>query len=153
MEQIQVVNNNGSYDCNINITTEEWIEILRDSDVTTPKVWKALLGFYHSPDHTASCSEVDPENPYSTNPIIRHWGERIQSRLERFQVLPTTGEGYSYWIIPMTGYSKGRSFEWTIRPELVDAIEDILIQDAIEKYKQKLKEPEYWEGKSNDPNQ
>ena len=154
MEQIQVVNKDGKYECDINISTEEWLELLNDSDVTTSITWKTLLGFYHSPNHSAACSAVNPDNPKSPNPVIRHWGERIQERLKRFQVLPTTGEGYTYWVIPMTGYSEGSNFVWTVRPELVQAIDkvfkiqDKLIQDAIEQYKHKLRDdPSYWDGK------
>ncbi|MBR5159982.1 MAG: AAA family ATPase, partial [Thermoguttaceae bacterium] len=154
MEQIQVVNKDGKYDCDINISTEEWLELLNDSDVTTPITWKTLLGFYQSPNNSAACSAVSPDNPKSPNPVIRHWGERIQEKLKRFQVLPAAGVGYTYWIIPMTGYSKGSNFVWTVRPELVQAIkkvftiQDKLILDAIEQYKQNLEDnPIYWDGK------
>lgn len=154
MEQIQVTNNDGNYYCNINITSDEWFELLNDPEVTTPVTWKTLLGFYQSPNHSASCSAVNPDNPKSPNPVIRHWGVRIQEKLNRFQVLPAAGVGYTYWIIPMTGFSKGSNFVWTVRPELVQAIDkvfkiqDKLIQYAIEQYKQNLEDnPFYWEGK------
>ena len=160
MEQIQVTNNDGHYYCNINITSDEWFELLNDPEITTPVTWKTLLGFYQSPNHSAACSAVNPDNPKSPNPVIRHWGERIQERLKRFQVLPTTGEGYSYWIIPMTGFSKGTNFVWTVRPELVQAIDKVLqiqerlFQEAVKQYKQKLRDdPSYWEGNASEPNQ
>lgn len=159
MEQIQVVNNNGKYDCNIGITTEEWFELLKDPVITPPNTWKALLGFYNSPDHTSKCSDVNPDNPKATNPIIWKWAEKVQKHLKRFQVLGTDGNP-SYWIIPMKGHKGSDGFYWTVRPELVKAIakilqiQDSLFQEALRQYKQKLRDdPSYWEGSASEPNQ
>ncbi len=154
MEQIQVVNNNGKYDCNIDITTEEWIDILKDSDLTPSNTWKALLGFYYSPNHTANCKELDNGNPNAYKNPISSFGKLVQDKLNRFQVLTTKGKEGDYFIIPMTGFDKKIAFEWTLRPELVKAIEislkfqEKLIPEAIEQYKQKLRDDHfYWDGK------
>lgn len=154
MEQIQVTNNDGYFDCNINITSDEWFELLNDPEVTPPGTWKALLGFYNSSEHTSSCRDLDNSNPNAyMNPIIA-FGKRVQKTLGRFQVLPSVGDGETFWVIPMKGHSGGTSFYWTVRPELVQAIDkvfkiqDKLILDAIEQYKQKLRDdPLYWDGK------
>ena len=121
MKTFQVKNNNVSFECKIDITTEEWLKLLNDPKVTYSRTLKALLGFYKSPNHTATCSEVNPKKPSSPNALIWRWAQRVQNRLGRFQVLGTDGNT-SYWIIPMTGRYRGRVFEWTVRPELVQAI-------------------------------
>jgi len=46
-------------------------------------------------------------------------------------VIGTDGES-SFWIIAMTGKYKGEHFEWTMRPELVAAIEEIDIRNTIQ---------------------
>lgn len=157
MEQIQVVNKDGYYDCDINISTEEWINILGDSDLTPSNTWKALLGFYNSPNHTANCKELDIGNPNAYKNPISSFGKRVQDKLNRFQVLTTKGKDGDYFIIPMKGFDKKSAFEWTVRPELVKAIsialkfQEKLLPEAIEQYKQKLRnDPTYWEGDPND---
>ena len=131
MKTIQVKNNNGYFDCKIGITSEEWLKLLNDPKVTYSRTLKALLEFYKRPNHTAACSEVNPKKPSSPNALIWRWAQRVQNRLGRFQVLGTDGNT-SYWIIPMTGYSRGGCFVWTVRPELVQAIELYLKQQEEE---------------------
>ena len=147
MKQIQVVNNNGHFDCEMDISAEEWLALLNDESMTNRNVWNTLLKFFYRPNHEASCSDINPDQPSSVNMTITNWATKIKKAYSnRFEVLGTDGHP-SYWIVPMTGYIKDKSFIWILRPELVEAIKEKLFQEEVELYKKKLKDPEYWDGK------
>ena len=161
MEQIQVVNNNGSSKINDKVSTEEWIEILQYPKATSPTVWKALLGFYYKPNHTATCTEVGNElgsKHNSPSAIITNWSKSILKD-KKFPRKPINDNHGGYWSMIVRKKDDGY-YDWTIKPELVEAIkillafQDKLIQEAIEQYKQKLREdPSYWAGSVSEPNQ
>lgn len=141
MKTINVIENNGIYSCDIDISKEEWLMIMKDDD--TPQSYKeAVLSFFYYPTHRASCTAVCNMmggNQKSLNANIRNLGEYVQKRLGRFQINHSDG-GSCYWIIPMCegkSLPKGGegTFEWQLRPELVDAINDYLYWFLVERYK------------------
>ena len=142
MEIIEVKQQGGIYSCDIGITKEEWLEILQDDKM--PVVYKeTLLRFYYYPAHRGSCTAVSNTmggNPQSLNSYITKIGEYVQKRLGRFQVVRPNGKP-CYWIIPMCegmDLPKGSegSFEWQLRPELVEAIREYLYWYLVERYKE-----------------
>ncbi len=149
MKQIQVVNNNGHFDCEMDISAEEWLALLNDESMTNRNVWNTLLKFYYRPNREAACSEINPDQPSSVNMTITNWATKIKKAFSnRFEVLGTDGRP-SYWIVPMTGYIKDNSFIWILRPELAEAIKEKIFQEVVERYKKRLKgDPTYWNGTS-----
>lgn len=141
MEIIQVHQNGGVYSCDIGITKEEWFNMLQDD--TMPVTYKeTLLKFYYYPSHRGSCTAVSNAmggNPQKLNSYITKVGQYVQKRLDRFQVIRPDGNS-CFWLIPMCDgmdLPKGSegSFEWELRPELVEAIRKYLYWYLVERYK------------------
>ncbi len=137
----KVININGEYICDIDVSVEEWKKVLQDErDGNSVKQLKYLQLIYAEPEHKSTCknlSEKYGENPQSYNSVITNFGRYVQKRLNRFKVVGTEGEN-TYWIIPMTGkhVDNNKYFEWQLRPELVQAMEELNIgkMNDISKY-------------------
>ncbi len=146
METIHVQQYGDVFSCDIGISKEEWLEILRDDK--TPQTYKeTVLQFYYYPAHRGSCTAVSNAmggNAQKINANIRELGKYVQRRLGRFQVARPDGTP-CFWIIPMCegkGLPKGNegTFEWELRPELVEAVKDYLYWYLVERYKEVRKE-------------
>ena len=146
METIQVQLHGDIYSCDIGISKEEWMELLKDDK--TPQTYKeTVLQFYYYPAHRGSCTAVGNTmggNAQKINANIREFGKYVQKRLGRFQVARPDGTP-CFWIIPMCegkDLPKGSegTFEWELRPELVEAVKDYLYWYLVEKYKEVRKE-------------
>lgn len=146
METIQVQQHGEVYSCDIGISKEEWLEVLKDDKV--PQTYKeTVLQFYYYPAHRGSCTAVSNTmggNAQKINANIREFGKYVQKRLGRFLVARPDGTP-CFWIIPMCegkDLPKGSegTFEWELRPELVEAVKDYLYWYLVEKYKEVRKE-------------
>ena len=142
MRTIQVQNTNGVYSCDIGITKEEWLEILKDTG-TSENFKDALLRFYYMPGHRGSCTAVGNKmggNPRALNILISKFGNRVQKHFkDRFEVIGVDGDP-SRWIIPMNNGKRlskddEGSFEWELRSELAEAIKEYLYGYLVEQYK------------------
>lgn len=143
MQTIQVEYKNGYYSCDIGITKGEWLEILKDANISD-NFKDVLLRFYYMPEHRGSCTAVSKRfggNPRTLNIIISKFGNRIRNLFkDRFEVVGVNGD-FKRWIIPM---NKGKylskddegSFEWEVRSELVEAIKEYLYWYLVERYKE-----------------
>ena len=147
MQKIQVQLKDGYYFCDIGITKEEWLTILKDRG-TSDKVKETLLCFYYMPGHRGSCSAVGKKmgkKASSLNMTISQFGIRLSKKYnDQFEVYGTDGKP-TFWIIPMNN-GKGLaskddgSFEWELRKELAEAIEEYLYIYLVEQYKNIRKE-------------
>ena len=146
MVTIQVQQNGDVYSCDIGISKEEWLEILKDDK--TPQAYKeTVLRFFYYPSHRGTCTAVSNElggNAQKLSANVRELGKFVQKRLNRFQVVRPDGTP-CFWIIPMC---EGKdlpqggegTFEWELRSELVKAIREYLYWYLIERYKELRKE-------------
>ena len=125
-------NTNGIYSCEgLDITVEEWKKVLQDSSISNKqKLW--LVRFYQEPEHKASCKFMGEKFSCSyTDPRenIKALGIATEKILSRFEVQGTDGEK-TYWVIPMKqGRYVNGNFEWTMRDELVQAMEELDMTD------------------------
>ena len=141
MEDIQVVEHDGVYSCDIDISKDEWLVLLQDKELKTGTI-ETLLRFYYMPEHRGSCAAVSKKmggNAYALNLYISKFGQFVKKRLNRFEVYGTDGKT-TRWIIPMCkgrNLSKGEegAFEWELRPELVEAIREYLYWYLLQQYK------------------
>lgn len=134
MEIKKVIKQDGEYQCDIDVTVEEWKKILQDKTIMNKNYVDVLLKFYSEPEHKSTCKELGikyDKSPQSFNSTITNFAKAVKKKLNRFEVIGTDGES-SFWIIAMTGKYKGEHFEWTMRPELVIAIEEIDIRNTIQ---------------------
>ena len=129
----KTVNSNGIYSCDeLDITVEDWKTVLQDSSIyDNYKLW--LARFYQEPEHKASCKFMGEKYKcsYQTpNSVIIKFGIASKKVLNRFEVQGTDG-GKTYWVIPMKqGKYVDGHFEWTMRDELVQAMEELGMTDA-----------------------
>ena len=146
MDIIQIQQQGDVYSCDIGISKEEWLEILKDEK--TPQAYKeTVLRFFYYPSHRGTCTGVSNDlggNAQKLSANIRELGKYVQKRLNRFQVVRPDGTP-CFWIIPMyegKGLPQGAegTFEWELRPELVGALREYLYWYLIERYKELRKE-------------
>ena len=142
---IKTVNTNGIYSCEgLDITVEEWKKVLQDSAISNKqKLW--LARFYQEPEHKASCKFMGKKfscDKNSPNATIKNFGQSTQKILNRFEVQGTDGEK-TYWVIPMKkGIEIKDLFEWTMRDELVQAMEELDMTNS-EKFEENIN---FWSG-------
>lgn len=128
---------NGKYNVDIDITTEEWLEMLNNKEVFDEKSINMILAWYEEEGHQATSKTIMktyyPElksSPY--NGIVKGLSIRILKHLNnRFYVESNESEKKeSFWSIPFEGwhvdYDEFKPFVWKVRPELVDAIYEYL---------------------------
>lgn len=134
------------YSSAVDISKNEWLEILKDESVSE-KYKEAVICFYYMPEYKGSAIAVRNrlgKNAYSLVASIMNFGRYVQKRLARFQVVNEDGNN-TYWPIPMKqgkylSNNEEGAFEWTLRPELADAIREYLYWYLIEQYKELRKE-------------
>ena len=122
------VDETGLYDCDVNITEEEWISMLQDENVVKPNMIDSLTKIYYQPEHKATCSDLAKiysceANYFNTN--ITNLGKAVQKKLDRFIIVDNEDINRNpYWPIPMRGRRLTNGlFEWTMRDELARAME------------------------------
>ena len=141
MEKIEIIQNGDVYSCDVGISKDEWLALLKDDNM--PVQYKeALVKFFYMPEHRGSCTavcNVMGGNAQSLNSYIAKCGEYIQKKLDRFQIIRPNGKP-CFWLVPMCegkdlpAGSEG-IFEWQLRPELAEAIKDFLYWHLVECYK------------------
>lgn len=130
MDIKKVTLNNGEYICDIDISVDEWKTILQDENLMNDNYKDALIKFHAEPDHKSTCKALGTKyntSPQSFNGTITNFAKAVQNKLNRFEIIGTDGKP-TYWIIPMLGKHIGEHFEWTIRPELVQALNELNIK-------------------------
>lgn len=133
MKNIQIIEKpKGTSSCDIGISVDEWQEILTNPQITTENYREALLAFYREPEHKATCSALslkyfgNAKDAQRYNAWITKFGESVVKTLDRFHVFDTKGKEV-YWNVamnPSVDLGGGR-YEWTLRSELVQAIEKL----------------------------
>ena len=133
MKNIQIIEKpKGTSSCDIGVSVDEWQEILTNPQITTENYREALLAFYREPEHKATCSALslkyfgNAKDAQRYNAWITKFGESVVKTLDRFHVFDTKGKEV-YWNVamnPSVDLGGGR-FEWTLRSELVQAIEKL----------------------------
>lgn len=124
----KVINSNGVFSCDeLDITVEEWKKVLQDSLVyNNYKLW--LARFYQEVEHKATCKYMGEKYKCSSqtpNSVITKFGIAARKILNRFEVQEADGS-QTYWVIPMKkGQTVSGAFEWTMRDELVKAMEEL----------------------------
>lgn len=133
MKNIQIIEKpKGTSSCDIGICVDEWQEILTNPQITTENYREALLAFYREPEHKATCSALslkyfgNAKDAQRYNAWITKFGESVVKTLDRFHVFDTKGKEV-YWNVAMNpGVDLGGGrYEWTLRSELVQAIEKL----------------------------
>jgi len=131
MDIKKVILSNGEYSCDIDISVDEWKAILQDENLMTDNYMDTLIKFHSEPDHKSTCKALGIKynvQPQSFNAIITSFSKAVQKKLNRFEIIGTEGKP-TFWIISMLGKNVGEHFEWTLRPELVQAMNELNIKE------------------------
>lgn len=131
------IDDEGYFTCNTGITVDMWKTFLRDGKLMTPDRIDMLVKFYNEPDHKSTCrtlaDKYDNETvsaPQKYNSHNTHLGQALCKQLDMVVKRPNN-EGDCYWIISMMGKDLGNNyFEWKLRPELVQAMEELTVPCA-----------------------
>ena len=114
------------YTCKLNISKKEWLRVLSHKDLGSGQL-DAILKFYMESEHKGSCKSVGERygiKPSSLNGFVIGFGKFTQRVLNRFRLQDQ--DGNNYFMIPIKeGKYVGKYFEWTLRDELVEAIEEL----------------------------
>lgn len=124
----------GEYVCDIDITTEEWKQLLNNRAVFDEKSLAALKKWYIEPNHSCTCFEIGEKynlHSMSANGVINGLGGRVQKALNRFQVIGVgkiaAGTRFITVMESKETESTPKRYQWTIRQELVQAIQELNI--------------------------
>ena len=140
IKEIQVTTNSkGETSCgDLGISSSEWYELLQTPQANT--YLNELILILRAPEHKASCkflSDSYGNVPQYYNSKITAFAKYTQRTLNRFRIV-RPGNKECYWPIPMAkGIEEGSEFVWYLRNELTEALQKILIEKLIEKFKQK----------------
>lgn len=132
MEVIQGKYVNGAYVTELNVSVQEWEDILSNEAVTTLNYKEALMAFYNAPNHTASCKELSEQHydnakdAQKYNAWITKFGQAVVKYFNRFKVVNEKGNEI-FWAVIMSSGKTNESnlFEWTLRTEIIQAIENL----------------------------
>lgn len=110
----------------INITSEQWMSILRDEDITKEKDFQILKLIYSSEGFMATASHLAQllHMPHFVplNSEVGRWGKRIVKRLGIQAIRKKSGEGFDWWNVPFLGIGTREGYYWILRPELQEAM-------------------------------
>lgn len=139
-ETIKLKSNKGILSCDVPINKEQWLDILRDKEIVGPVWMRLLLSFYYMPGHRATCTQCAKQYGQSVNTYVSGvtaLSRAVIDKLGSFQIVNDAGE-QKYWPVLMGEGKpvKGAEgvFQWTLRPELVDALREYILSDALNQY-------------------
>ena len=122
----------------INITKEQWIYLLNDRSIITEEDFQIIKLIYTSDDHMATASQLarllNMPHYLPINSQIGRLGKRIVKNMEDFNIQAIKkkhGEGFNWFNVPFLGMATREGYYWILRPELKDAMEEILQEDRI----------------------
>ncbi len=137
METIKLLYQDGVYSAPIDISVEEWKEMLQNETVFDAASIEMVIAWYYQPFHQATSKEVmrymgiKGRTPY--NGIVKGLGVRIVNYLNRFEVLHHNESAKAYSIIPFESwhedYDSSKSIVWKLRDELIVALEELELVD------------------------
>ena len=127
-KQLILSKENGKYHIDIDITVEEWQEMLQMPDIFKPNALQMVQAWYQQPGHQASTRDImnttHPNHKGTPfNGVVKALGKNIVKHLNRFEVKRKDSQETVYWCIPFEGWDgKDGQFIWKLRDELAEAI-------------------------------
>ena len=137
IKSIRVTRADGKCHADIDISKEEWSDMLQNEEIFYPAAMQMVRAWYKREGHQASTKEImnltHPDHkgtPY--NGVVTALGKRIVKHLNRFKVVDTDGKA-SYWCIPFEGWhGDNGNFIWKLRSELAEAISELDLEEDTE---------------------
>ncbi|MCZ2122489.1 MAG: HNH endonuclease [Anaerolineales bacterium] len=122
---------------NINISTELWVEILQDREISTMPVIQILSFLFNSDGCASSGGELAFALNYKhhapLNRIIPDFSKRIIRKYPFIDPPYRRNGTIRYWHIPFLGTDSKEGFVWILRPELAEALPQVFENIGKEK--------------------
>jgi len=116
------------YNDPIELSADDWADLLSDSNVTKEFDFYVLKLVYESTNHEMRGSEIalklNLPHHGSVNLQISRFSKRVVEKTGIQPSLRSDGKP-RWWHVPFLGYEKGGRFPWIMRPELVMAFERV----------------------------
>jgi 5-methylcytosine-specific restriction protein A len=113
----------------VNITKEQWINLLRDEEVIKEEDVEVLKLIYTSIDSSATASQLarllNMPHFAPLNSQVGRLGKRIVNKIKIEAPKEKYGDGYNWWNVPFLGKSTKEGFYWILRLELKEAMKDL----------------------------
>ena len=117
------------------LSTKQWIEILKNPEITKELGLKILETLLEYPNYKAFASEIGLKLGYTKSPQsplnleIGRFGKRIAKYYD-IDITIRENQKYKFWDIFFLGEDIGSKFLWILRPEIVDAFKRINTQQT-----------------------
>jgi len=114
------------------LTKKQWVEILQNENIATKKSYDILKTVFEFEDHKGYASEIglklgfkgkSPQSPINLE--IGRFGKRIAKYYD-IDLTIRVNHKYKFWDLFFIGIDEGRMFLWILRPEIVDAFQEIV---------------------------
>jgi len=140
----------GKQFCELPFTKDQWLDVLHDKMIVGPVWMRLLLSYYFMPGHKATCTQCAEKYGYHFNTYnsgISAFSKAVLKKFDYpFDIVDENGNRI-YWPVAMgigRRVTAGKGvFEWQLRKELVNAIEEMLIENAINRYTSEM--DKYWD--------
>jgi len=109
------------------ITTEVWKQILSNKSLMKRTYIDTLLAFYLEAQHESTCKNLGEKynkDPNYFNISISNLAKKVQQHLDLPKPIGPSNDS-KLWPLVMTGRNVNNLFAWTLRDELVEAMEDL----------------------------
>ena len=116
------------YVTKVDISKEDWKDLLRDPSVFKKKDIELLKRFYCSDNHATTCYDLslqDGVNPTSYITPIVALAQRVSDAMNLEPILDDEGKRVWWRIIFWGKYREDARFEWKLQPKLADAMSEI----------------------------
>jgi hypothetical protein len=120
------------YDFDLEITKDQWLELLKDKEIFHEKNIEHLKCMYSFENHAATCKEVSKligGNASTYVGLATNLAKRIAKKLDIESLPAREGDSDVYWYILFYGQetsdNERGSFEWKLRPELAAALKEL----------------------------
>ena len=114
------------------LSKKEWIEILQNENITTKNSFNILKTVYEFEDQQGYSSEIglklgfkgkSPQSPINLE--IGRFGQRIAKYYD-IDLTIRENQKYKFWDLFFIGKDEGRMFLWKLRPEIINAFQEII---------------------------
>lgn len=123
------------------LNEEEWYQVLLTADNSQHRrQLDTLRMLFSQPSHKSTCarlSKVYSVSDSGINMLVQHFGRFAQKASGKdFRIEANENTEDTFWPITMLGRKvRGGHFEWELRPELVAAMQRLLLEKLLKEYR------------------
>ena len=119
------------------LSTEEWIEILKNDTITKELDLSLFHVLYTSKNYRASASSIGSKlgykGKYTSSPLNSEIG-RYAKRIAKYYDINFSirkNRKYKFWDLFFNGHNEGQYFIWELKPEIIEALEASKVLETL----------------------